>query len=144
MCKSKLYVQAWAGAHSSEIRMYINKKNINNIIKYDIKKIEDQFFYFNAIERSWYMHVNNNANKQYNFCYCNDCALENLIWTNYFKKYNVISNIYDAINTVNKITYRPLTKVHDGYIWCDISKKLDILKQLISNYNLNKENNIKN
>ena len=137
MCKSQLYVQAWAGSSSSEIRMLINKKNIKKIIKYDVKKIEGQLFYFNNMCRSWFMHNNANANKKYNLCYCNDCALENLIWTNYFKKFSgfgIINNVYDAIDMINKITFRPLYKLHTGTTWCDFSKNLDIFKQTIEEH----------
>lgn len=51
MPKSTLYIQAWAGKTSSELRMLIKKKDIFNIIEYNCKEIQDKMFYFNNINR---------------------------------------------------------------------------------------------
>jgi hypothetical protein len=144
MCKSKLYVQAWAAPSSSELRMLIEKKDINNIITYEIDKIEGRMFYFN-LDRSWFMHPNKNANKKLNFCHCNDCSLENLIWTNYFKKFSgfgVVNSVYDAVIITNKITFRPLNSIHTGAVWEIFPKNLELLNETIGIYqeNINLKN----
>jgi hypothetical protein len=118
MSKAVFYLQAWSRPTSTEMRMYIKKDNINKIILYDKNDIEEKAFYFNTIERSIKMHFNNNASKYDNFCYCNDCALENNIWENYLKlNNNVIKTVLDAVKITNKITNRPLYKVHKGTVW---------------------------
>ena len=112
MSKCTLYIQPWKGQTSTEMRGYITKKDINNIIKYNIKDIEDKLFYYNKILRMCY-HTNINADKNLHFCNCNDCAIENVIWTNYIKTFNTNKPVSYYINITNVITHRPLSKIHD-------------------------------
>jgi hypothetical protein len=136
MCKSVLYLQAWSRHASSETRMYIKKEDINNIIEYDIKEIEEKIFYYNCIVRSWYMNENKNANEKIGFCYCADCALENLIWVNYLKlKINYIKTIDKCIFTTNDITSRPLKKIHNSTVWSDLTKDINNLEKNIKSIN---------
>jgi hypothetical protein len=131
-CKSEIYLQAWAGQSSSEIRMYVEKKNINKLITYDINDIEGRMFYLNLIDRTWHLHKNENASKKLCFCYCNDCALENLIWTEYISKYDhFIKNVHSAIKMVNSITNRPLSKVHTATIWDNVSLNINIFNEIL-------------
>ena len=85
--KSDLYVHAWAGKTSTEMRMWIKKNDINNLVEYGNDDLENKMFYFNSIERGLCYHENINADKVAGFCHCNDCALENIIWSDYIKKY---------------------------------------------------------
>ena len=109
MSKSELYIQPWAGKSSTELRMVIFKNNINNIVKYDVEHIENKMNYFNSINRMWLYHDNTNADKNLNFCNCNDCALENKIWTDYGFNKNLV---HTAVKYLGRITNRPLIKYH--------------------------------
>lgn len=111
--KGTLYIQAWAGQISTEMRLWINQKDINRIIKYDNKEIEDKMFYFYTINRGYCYHFNESVSKKLGFCNCNDCALENIIWKNYIIKYKIKDkSIHDFIRELDIITNRPLRKVH--------------------------------
>jgi hypothetical protein len=111
MSKCELYLQTWKGSSSTEMRGYISKKNINNIITYNITNIEDKLCYYNKINRMCY-HMNPNASKELHFCNCNDCAIENNIWETYTKKIKSSDGIIHYIKISDKITSRPLSKVH--------------------------------
>lgn len=115
MPKSTLYIQAWAGKTSSELRMWIDQKDILNFMEYDSHEISNKMFYFNGVDRGLFFHSNNNANKKLHFCHCNDCALENVIW----KEYS--GDIIDNIIQLGKRTYRPLYKVHNNNIFSFIN-----------------------
>ena len=145
MSKSELYIQAWAGRSSSELRMYIKKDDINKIIDYNVDEIEGKMFYFNNISRNWHLHINSNSSKKYNFCHCNDCALENLIWTDYLKKNkSFVKNIYEAINIANNITHRTLVSHHHGTIWEPYINNIELFQKIYNdtfahiNKNINK------
>ena len=58
-------------------------------------------------------HINKNADKELHFCNCNDCAIENVIWTNYIKTFNTDKPVSYYINITNVITNRLLRNVHD-------------------------------
>lgn len=131
-CKSEIYLQAWAGQSSSEMRMYIEKKNITKLMTYDISDIEGRMFYLNLIDRTWHLHKNENTSKKLNFCHCNDCALENLIWSDYILKYNhFIKDVHSAVELVDSITHRPLSKVHTATIWSNVSLNINIFNEII-------------
>jgi hypothetical protein len=139
MSKAVFYLQAWSRPTSTEMRMYIKKDNINKIITYDTNDIEEKAFYFNLIERSNKIHDNSNKNIDYNFCFCNDCTLENNIWENYLQlNNNVINTVLEAVKITDKITNRSLLDVHKGTIWQPLNN-FDILNKtyqdsLRSNY----------
>lgn len=116
MPKSKLYIQAWAGRKSTELRMWIRRKDLKIFVEYDSIDIEEKLFYFNNINRGICFHVNDNANKYNHFCHCNDCALENNIWENYRKKYNGESVIEHVIR-LGVITGRPLRDIHQNIVF---------------------------
>ena len=143
MSKSDLYLQAWSRHASSETRMYIKKDNINNIIEYDIKEIEEKLFYYNCIDRIWLMHNNDNVNRKLGFCKCGDCALENKIWVDYLNlNMGYIKKIDDCITVTNNITSRPLSNVHKCTVWSDMSKNLEVFEKIInSNINTKKKIN---
>jgi hypothetical protein len=107
--KSTIYIQAWAGQTSSEVRLWIEQKDINNLVKYDNIDMEQKMFYFNTIDRNWIYHPNKNANKKIKFCNCNDCSLENKIWEEY--GFNS-KQILDAVVHLGTITNRKLKDVH--------------------------------
>ena len=118
MPKSVLYLQSFAGRSSSELRMWIDKKDLKNIVIYDCEKIDDVMFYHNTINRGLCFHENDNASRELGFCHCNDCAIENAIWERYTAKYGD-GNVHDYVAYLGKITGRPLKYHHTGNIWSD-------------------------
>jgi hypothetical protein len=134
MCKSTMYLQAWSRKTSGEMRMYIEKDNINNIEEYNLSDIEDKLFYFNLIDRSWHMHKNENSSIKHNFCYCNDCALENDIWVRYLKYNNTyVKSVHAAVELTNIITNRSLFKVHKGTVWKNLTTDLEKFNKVYNN-----------
>lgn len=119
MSKATLYIQAWAGISSAEIRMHVKRENISNIVEYNVKEIEERFFYYNCINRPWYYHENENSDKSLGFCHCGDCSLENKIITDYVKIVNPKENVKNIVEYLGKITNRYLYNVHKFNIWED-------------------------
>ena len=124
MSKATLYLQTWAGRISTEMRGWITKKNISNIVNYDYKEIEDTLFYYNKIMRVNY-HENKYADKKIHFCHCNDCAIESTIWQDYInnvakKNKDFGKEMYDInyyIQLTNKLTSRPLVVKHNMVLY---------------------------
>ena len=48
------YYQCWQGKTSTESRLFVERQNNTRIISYNNKKFENQFFYFNNIQRMSY------------------------------------------------------------------------------------------
>jgi hypothetical protein len=139
MSKATLFLQAWAGGSSTEMRGVIKKKDINNIIEYNTNEIEDTLFYYNKIMRVNF-HVNKFANKELHFCHCNDCAIESIIWQNYIKNignknknFGKSNDIIYYIKLTDRITSRPLSIKHTQTIFEPMS--YDILKSLLNRKN---------
>jgi len=118
MPKSTLYVQAWAGKSSSELRMWIKKEDIFKIVEYNCDEIGDKMFYFNTINRGLCYHKNENVSRSLHFCNCNDCALENAIWSEYTDE-----SPYKYIKKLDKITFRPLSKLHNNVLYEKLNYK---------------------
>jgi len=138
LTNSVIYLQPWASKASTEMRSVIYKKDIinQNIIIYNTKEIENKLFSYNTVFRILY-HKNSNADKELNFCNCNDCAIENTIWVNYFKlkiKQTIAPNIKEAIIITGNVTQRPLTKVHTNNVWGPI-KNLNQYKEMYTKVN---------
>lgn len=113
MSKATLFIQAWKGKTSTEMRGHIKKQDIGKIISYDIKQIEGTLFYYNKVNRFCF-HINENADKNLHFCNCNDCSIENNIWKEYIKKIDKTQTIYNLIHITDTITHRPLKKIHNN------------------------------
>lgn len=111
MCKSTLYIQPWQRISSGELRMYIDRENIDVIIKYDILQLEKKSNYYNSINRSWVWHENPNSDRSLGFCHCNDCALENKILS------EAGLDVYKAVEHIGKVTRRPLYSTHPLQLW---------------------------
>ena len=113
---SDIYIQAWQPITSTEVRLWITRENLNNIVFYDAKALESQLFYYNNIERAWVYHHNKYADRKLNFCNCNDCALESKIWEDYFigagHTGNLKRKIHDAVFNLGRITFRKLSDKH--------------------------------
>ena len=141
MSKATLYLQPWSGPTSTEMRGWIKKQDIGNIINYDMKKIEDTLFYYNRIKRVNY-HENKYTNESLHFCNCNDCAIESTIWQNYInniakKNKNFgkeMHNIKYYINLTNNISSRPLHIKHNQTIYNALTA--DKLNELLNIKNM--------
>jgi SAM-dependent methyltransferase len=132
MSKSVLYIQAWAGISSTEVRMHIKRDDINTIITYDIKDIECKFNYYNSINRPWLFHNNNNSDKLIGFCHCGDCSLENKIISDYLEKMKSELNVKDVVQYLGKVTNRPLINIHKFNIWENLLNNPQKFKEAIS------------
>jgi hypothetical protein len=130
MSKAELYIQTWKGQSSTEMRGYITKKNITNIVSYNTAQLEDKLNYYNRIPRIMY-HYNKNADRSLHFCNCNDCAIENTIWEEYMKNNKKMpQDIAYYIKMANKLTRRDLSKVHDINVYEPLNA--DTLEQMMS------------
>jgi hypothetical protein len=140
MSKAKLYLQAWAGSTSTEMRGWIEKKDISNIIKYDITSIESKLFYYNKITRCAY-HTNKHMDKKLHLCNCNDCAIESTIWGDYIKLIylkqstkqikKLQTKVAYYIELTNTLTSRPLSVKHNNTIYepLTINKLTEMLEK---------------
>lgn len=109
-------LQPWPGEKSTETRLITNGKKIKNWGTPE--KYESVLFYYNKIERPAY-HKNPNADYSIGFDLCNDCAIENYIWTEYskkfpqgFKKYG--PRVRDLVLKLSKNTHRSLIRQCHG------------------------------
>ena len=105
----KIYLQAWAGPHSTETRLIGRLDNEGKIIKktYDTLEYEQKLYYFNTISRSFGYFANSYGDKRLGFDHCQDCALENKIWE-YYNTFVTQTNIKTGIKTLNEVTRRSL------------------------------------
>ena len=115
--KCDIYMQAWEGSSSTEMRGWIYKDDITNIITYDCNDIESKLFHYNLVYRVNY-HSNPYADKKIGICHCNDCCIECDIWNNYDNK----KPISHYVRILDNITSRPLKYKHTQCIY----KPLDI------------------
>ena len=133
--KCEIFIQPWPGITSTEVRLIVNRENIHNLEYIDGDDMEQKLFYYNIVERSLVMHKNNNSDKKINFCLCNDCALENLIW----KKYGLDGKeLLEHVSHLGYITHRPLYKTHkfsyfDKITLEDLKKKILITENISQN-----------
>ena len=58
--------------------------------------------WYNNVDRFSVFHENSNAKKEIGFCHCNDCAIENTIWSNYCNK-NPTANVFELINQLSNV-----------------------------------------
>lgn len=115
-----VYIQAWPGPFSTESRLVTDCKSIRNWGRPE--PYEDRFFYYNAIDRCYALHENPNANRELGFDYCGDCALENIIWTDYLNRYyqddpNPPHTVLSLVGEMTKITGRHLRRDNHGYLF---------------------------
>jgi len=130
----KINIQAWPGATSTEARLVTDGKTFRD---YKLEEYERRFFYYNNIERSWVMHENPNASAELGFCHCNDCAIENYLWSKYLEEIRNKGNqlasvrslvggthVRDFVRRLSEITHRPLVREDHGraYNWFELTK----------------------
>lgn len=74
--KGEIYIQSWTRKSTTESRLLIKKEDINNLIEYDSYEYDAKFNYYNLIERNLRKHNIDQDLYQYEYCECNDCAIE--------------------------------------------------------------------
>lgn len=109
-----MYMQAWPGISSTEMRLRIKRRDLKNLIYYPVNEIENKYYWYNNVRRSFFFHKNPNADRKIGFCHCSDCAMENKIWTDY--GYDA-KEVKKAVVHMGKIANGALTKVHKYNIW---------------------------
>ena len=111
--KGKIYIQPWQPKSSTESRLVIKKKNINNLEFYDAIEYDALFNYYNCIERPIRKHNNGTDFYQYGYCECNDCSIELTILKDYLlhnmifimKEFKVPKQ-YNLIEVIGNISIR--------------------------------------
>lgn len=120
----ELYIQAWAPKSSTELRIHIDAGDIEIPKLYDPKEVDNAMFYYNLIERPYMSHYNPNASRKFHFCTCNDCAIENDIWSDYKEKIDPHNrNVLEHVISMGKITGRPLRRMHQSTIYGKITQR---------------------
>ena len=110
----EIYIQPWSPISSTETRLVF--KGVPGLREYVLSEYEDRFFYFNKILRNYQLYKNPNADRKLGFDHCADCALENLIWTDYCKSRgvtNIREEVLHYVKTLCDLTFRPL--LHDNH-----------------------------
>lgn len=118
----KINLQAWCGMISTESRLIITSDELYNYGT--ANEYDDKYFYYNALERCYVIHRNENANPHIGFDHCNDCALENVLWLNYIRKYNKDDRVEKFVDKLSQITHRNLFRDSHGYLFRDIPWKI--------------------
>lgn len=105
-------LQPWAPKHSTETRL-VNTKII--LKEYNSLEYEQKLYYYNTIDRMFMFHTNVYTDPTKGIDHCQDCALENKIWTIYSE---MVDNIdYPmSINTLTSLLRRNLFEGEHGYL----------------------------
>lgn len=119
--KGEIYLQAFAGIHSAESRLWSTLEDINSdLIDWQLKEHEDKLYYFNTIERFGCKFENKFADERYGFDHCGDCAIEATVWDDFFTKFKIFEEgekrqlILDQVKELGDITGRPLNRYPHG------------------------------
>jgi len=107
--KGKFMIQPWAKIVSTETRLVVTREDVlaNNLVPIDLKEYEEKFMYYNIIDRIGLCHDNRNSNLEIGFDNCNDCAIENVVWSDYKRK-NPNFDIYAGIKTMEGLLHVPI------------------------------------
>jgi hypothetical protein len=105
----RIYLQAWAGPHSTETRLIGSPTKDGKLLKktYDMIDYEQKLYYFNTVLRAFGYFFNEYGDKRLGFDHCHDCALENKIWA-YYNQFVTETNIKTGIKTLNSVIRRNL------------------------------------
>src|SRR5690606_26668622 len=84
-----VYIQAWPGKTSTETRLMGTS---DKVVSYGHHlDYEGKMFAYNVILRSLCFAENPNADLSIGFDHCNDCSLENNIWSEYITKFKILN-----------------------------------------------------
>jgi len=136
-----LLLQPWAPISSTEMRLIVsgdgkiqgdgNKKNMpckpiddGPFGLYELNTYENTMFYYNKILRNFQLYSNPHADRKIGFDHCIDCALENLIWTNYcisrdssLKGDRLREKVINYVNILSRLTFRNLLLKYHGHMF---------------------------
>ena len=119
--KGDIYIQPYANISSTETRLVGKIKD--GLLKYDVNKYDNKFFYYNSIERTIGLHKNANADESLGYDFCGDCSLENSILEEYKKKMDNNFDIIQAIKRLQIITNRPLLNCAHGTLFDKMTRE---------------------
>lgn len=114
--KGKLQLQPWSDKDYPTSRLLIKKKNIYNLVEYDVGDYDALFNYYNCLERPIRKHDNDKEYYKYGYCECNDCSIELKVLQAY-----ITANYFTLAQTFN------LTGVNIPNILGSLSKRLNCL-----------------
>lgn len=116
--KGEVYLQAWMGLSSTETRLHILRKDLENIVDYNTSDYEDKFNFYNVFYRCLVKHKNPYTSKKLCIDKCNDCGIEVVIWENYIKKVKkdkvTKEKIWEYIDTLGKYSKPLCHEWHNG------------------------------
>lgn len=117
MFGGKPFLQVWPGRSSTELRLHTTKDEIDKIVEYDINLIEAKLNYYNIIYRVLVCHKNPNSDKRLGFCLCNDCAIENSIWSDYICISNSNKPVSYYVKEMDGLSRQVLYRRHEHQIY---------------------------
>lgn len=116
--KGDVYLQAWMGLSSTETRLHILRKDLENIVDYNTSDYEDKFNFYNVFYRCLVKHKNPYTSKKLCADQCNDCSIEVAIWENYIKKVKkekvTKEKVWEYIDTLGKYSKSLCQDWHNG------------------------------
>lgn len=120
--RGKIYIQAWAAEHSTETRLWCDRKDLDHNVVWDAREHENIMFYYNRIERLNFRFINKYASKEIGFDHCGNCAIEAHIWDEYLD--NMKPDIKDRekwiikqVNNISALTGRSLLRYPHGHLF---------------------------
>jgi len=132
--QGKINIQAWAPITSTETRLIIDSNNNFKTKDYgNFNDYEDRFYYYNNIERSFGLHINDNHDHTLGFDLCADCSLENKLWKNYLSKYKSNLTVKELVIKLSQNTKRSLLKDNHGKLFN--KQNPEMLLETIEQYN---------
>lgn len=76
-----IMIQPWTGELSDRTSLYSNTQGIQVYPEDYIGRMT----YYNILERPYRYHDNSSSNQEEGFDHCNDCSIENKVWTEYLE-----------------------------------------------------------
>ena len=118
-----IYLQAFPGISSTEVRLVISKKTIIDQIweSFDPKEYEDKLFYYNKFIRPFCFHANNSEyfDKKIGIDGCGDCNIMIHIFKKYLennsKEKNHVKKIKEMTNEILKIIGKSLIQKNNKH-----------------------------
>lgn len=102
----RIMTQTWQKRNSTESRLWVAGDDIRNnkIVNYDLRVYEEQFCYYNELQRACAPHVNYYFNPKTGLGRCGDCAIEGRIWDDYRKKFDTELDVSAQVRDLSKLT----------------------------------------
>lgn len=106
----EIYLQAWNLPKGSESRLWLDKQTIvdNKMVVWPFIHYDESFAFYNKMVRFGIFHRNENAQREIGFDYCNDCAIENVVLTEYIEKFKIKSDVKFHVANISAVLGRRL------------------------------------